>query len=145
MHRELIAFGTIFVLGIVAWFWPQKSYRPKLEPGESFLKAAFADEVSEQGTRTGRLCLTSSRLVYGIHLGYSVPIGSRGSGRFDDIEKVEWALNSINKVEDCSHEASNEQVKIILRDGHVCRFTMKSSSPGPKWAKAIEDARQARG
>jgi hypothetical protein len=131
---------------ILAWFWPQKYFRPKLEPGELLLKAAFADEKSEEGTRTGRLCLTSSRLVYGIHLGYSSAIGPRGgSGRFDNIEKVEWALNSITKVEECARHPASEKVKIIFRGGNECCFTFQTNTRQANWAKAIKDARQARG
>jgi hypothetical protein len=146
MHREWFALGTIFILVIAAWFWPQKYFRPKLGPGELLLKAAFADEESEEGTRSGRFCLTSSRLVYGIHLGYSSAIGpGGGSGRFDDIEKVEWALSSITKVEECARHPTTERVKILFRDGNECCFTFQTNTRQANWARAIEDARQARG
>ena len=145
MHRNVIAFGTMLILALLAWFWPQKTFRTKLGPGESLLKAAFADESSEEGTRSGRLCLTSSRLVYGIHLGYSGSTDLRGGGggRMDNIETAEWPLNSISKVEDCSNGPSPEKVRIILRDGQECRFTVTSNSAAPKWAMAIEGARKS--
>jgi hypothetical protein len=143
MHIEWIAIATILILAILAWFWPQKYFRPKLGSKETLLKAAFATEVSEEGTRVGRLCLTSTRLVYGIHLGYSLSTGPRsGSGRFDNIQTAEWELSTIKKVEDCSNTPASEEVKIIFRDGKECRFTVTTNSSESKWAAAIEAARR---
>jgi hypothetical protein len=143
MHSEWIAIGTILVLASLAWFWPQKYFRPKLELGETLIKEAFATEVSEEGTRTGRLCLTSTRLVYGIHLGYSGSTGPRiGSGHFDNIQTAEWVLSTIRNVEDCSSSPASEEVKINFRDGQECRFTVTANSSRSRWAKAIEDARK---